>query len=385
MADGAGYGNEDGERMRGLAESAESPVPEVANVTLPFGLSGHHITMKRRIDWIDLVKATSVLLVVFMHATNTLADLAGPSGVGSFLHVVNAVIEPLRMPVFFLVSGMLAASAIKRPWRSTTGRTSGMVYLYVLWMALFMGIQALFGVTANEPLTAIIFAKSGYWYLYAMALFFVIAKLLRNQPAWVVVAVAVVPNLMRPFVGQFFEGIVPGSLYTSMAMNLFFFLLGAYFKDIVAAVAHRATWKHTVILGAVGIPFGVFWMTSPELIGQTYFPVSVVLVAFGISLAVQVTRNGAPEWASFIGARTLPIYVWQWPILFLVSMFLPAAAVAHPIAQLLFPFLVTAVVGVTAVWLHGQPFTKHLFAAPEWVTHPQDIRLRTPETVTVGR
>jgi uncharacterized membrane protein YcfT len=371
--------------MRGLVKSAESRTPEVANVTLPFGPRGHHRDMKQRIDWIDLVKATSVLLVVFMHATNTMVDLAGPSGVGSFLHVVNAVIEPLRMPVFFLVSGMLAASAIKRPWRASTGRTSGMIYLYVLWMVLFMGMQALFGVTANEPVTAIIFARSGYWYLYAMALFFVIAKLLRNQPAWVVVAVAVVPNLLRPFVGQFFEGIIPGSLYTSMAMNLFFFLLGAYFKDIVAAVAHAATWKHTLVLGAVGIPFGVFWMTSPEFVGQTYFPVSVVLVAFGISLAVQVTRTGAPEWASFIGARTLPIYVWQWPILFLVSMFLPAAALAHPIAQLLFPFLVTAVVGVTAVWLHGQSFTKHLFAAPEWVTHPQDIRLRTPETVTVGR
>lgn len=357
----------------------------MVNLTFPIRQFGHQRGVKQRIEWIDLVKATSVLLVVFMHATNTLADLAGPSGVASVLHTVNAVIEPLRMPVFFLVSGMLAASAVRRPWRSTTTRTSGMVYLYVLWMALFMGMQVGFGLSVNEPVLAILFSKSGYWYLYAMALFFVIAKLLRHQPAWVVLAVALVPNLLRPFVHEFFEAVVPGSLYTSMAMNLFFFLLGAYFKDIVAGVASKATWTHTVILGAVGIPFGIYWMTSPQMIGQTYFPVSVLLVAFGVSLAVQITRSGAPAWATYVGARTLPIYVWQWPVLFVVSMLLPGAALAHPLLQLLFPFTVTAIVGVSAVWLHSQAFTKHLFAAPQWVKAPQEIKLRTPATAPVGR
>lgn len=346
---------------------------------------GHPSGVSRRIDWIDLVKASSVLLVVFMHASNMLADLAGPSAVAGFLHTFNALVEPLRMPVFFLVSGMLAASAVKRPWRDSTSRTSGMVYLYVVWMALFLGMQALFGVSVGEPVWAVLFARSGYWYLYAMALFFVLAKLLRNQPAWVVLAVALIPNLLRPVVAQFFEAVTPGSLYTSMAMNLCFFLAGAYFKDIVASVAERATWAHTVVLGLVAVPFGVVWMTSPALIGHTYFPVSLLLVAFGISLAVQVTRDGAPAWATFIGARTLPIYVWQWPVIFLVSLLLPGAALAHPIAALLFPFLVTAIVGVTAVWLHGQPFTRHLFTAPDWVRHPGSLRLRTPEAVTAGR
>jgi uncharacterized membrane protein YcfT len=357
----------------------------VTNITFPTSHFGHPIDVKRRIDWIDLVKATSVLLVVFMHATNSMSDLAGETAVAGVLHTINAVIEPLRMPVFFLVSGMLAASAIRRPWRSSTSRTSGMFYLYTLWMLVFMGMQALFGLSVGEPVWAVLFARSGYWYLYAIALFFIIAKLLRNQPAWVVVAVALVPNLLRPFVGVFFDGLVPGSLYTSMAMNLVFFLAGAYFKDVVGAVAEKATWTHTIVLGAVAVPFGVAWMTSEAMIGQTYLPVSLLLMAFGISLAVQITRNGAPAWATFLGARTLPIYVWQWPVLFIVSMFLPGAALAHPLLQLLFPFAVTAIVGVSAVWLHGQSWTKHLFAAPTWVTAPQTLKVRAPELVGAGR
>ncbi len=347
--------------------------------------TGHLLGVKRRMDWVDLVKATSVLLVVFMHATNTLADLAGDTAVAGFLHTVNAVVEPLRMPVFFLVSGMLAASAVSRPWRSSTGRTTGMLYLYVVWMVMFLGMQALFGLSIGQPVWAVLFAKSGYWYLYAIALFFVIAKLVRNQPVWIVLAVALVPNLLRPFVHQFFESVVPGSLYTSMAMNLCFFLAGVYFKDVVAGVAEKATWTHTIVLGAVAIPFGVWWMTSPALIGQTYFPVSLLLVAFGISLAVQVTRHGAPAWVGFIGARTLPIYVWQWPVIFVVSLVVPGAALAHPLAQLLFPVLVTALVGASAVWLHARPFTKHLFTAPAWVTHPAQIGVHPTAAVTATR
>lgn len=354
------------------------------NLTFAPNSTGHPPWVKR-IEWIDLVKACSVLLVVFMHATNTLSDLVGPSGVGTFLHTLNATIEPLRMPVFFLVSGMLAASAIHRPWRASSNRTVGMVYLYVVWMALFMGFQAVLGISVREPVIAVIFAKSGYWYLYAMALFFVIARLLRSQPAWVVVAVATVANLLRPLVDQFVAEVVPGALYTSMAMNLCFFLVGAYFKPIVAGLAQRTTWTHTIALGAVAIPLDIWWMTNPALAGRTYFPVSVLLLAFGISLAVQVTRNGAPAWAAFLGARTLPIYVWQWPVIFLAAAVVPGGALGHPLVQLGFPVAITAIVGITAVWLHKQPSLTHLFNAPQWLLQPAAVRISAPAPVTAGR
>jgi surface polysaccharide O-acyltransferase-like enzyme len=357
---------------------------DVIDVTLPAAAPGHHTHVKRRVEWIDLVKACSVLLVVFMHATNLMVDVSGPSGPGHFLQTFNAVIEPLRMPAFFLVSGMLAASAIHRPWRATTRRTTGMVYLYVVWMVLFLALQALFGVIATEPVQAVLFAKSGYWYLYAMALFFVIARLLRHQPAWVVVAVAVVPNLLRPEVDRIVEDVVPGALYTSMAMNLSFFLLGAYFSRMVAGIAEHTTWVRTVVLGAVAVPFGIAWMTSPGLAGRTYFPVSVLMLAFGVSLAVQITRNGAPRWAGFLAARTLPIYVWQWPVIFLVGLVLPAGAVSHPALQLLFPFALTALVAGTAVWLHRQPALGALFTPPSWVLAPQNVRMPAAPAAGMG-
>ena len=176
------------------------------------------------------------------------------------------------------------------------------------WMVAYLGFITLLGASVTEPLSAILFAKNGYWYLYAMVLFFVIARLLRNQPAWVVVAVALIPNIARPLTDQFFEGLVPGAL-PSMAMNLGFFLIGAYFKDLLGTVAARATLAHTAVLGLVAVIGGIVWLNTPSTIGQTYLYMSLIWVAFGISLAVQITRNGAPAWAGCVGARTLPIYV----------------------------------------------------------------------------
>ncbi|MEZ5184809.1 MAG: acyltransferase family protein [Candidatus Nanopelagicales bacterium] len=351
--------------------------------------------MKQRIEWIDLVKAVSVLLVVFMHASNTLVDLGGTSPVTTALQYFNHLVEPMRMPAFFLVSGMLAASAIHRPWRATTRRTTGMIYLYVTWMLLFFGFIALFGASVTGPGSSILFARSGYWYLYAMALFFVLARLLRNQPAWLVVIVALVPNLLRPATQHFFEGLVPGSMYTSMAMNLAFFLMGAYFKDLIGSLVARTTWASTWIIGAVAIVSGVLWLNAPATAGQSYLLMSLIWVPFGLSLAMQLTRGGAPEWARYVGARTVSIYVWQWPLLFLAAEFVPGAALTGTVAHVLFPLAFTALVAASALWLHSRPALKPLFSAPAWATHPQGVRIpeqlrrrvieAEPATVTAGR
>ncbi len=331
--------------------------------------------MARRIEWIDLVKAVSVLLVVFMHASNTVVDLGGTGAVVTTLQTLNHLVEPLRMPVFFLVSGMLAASAVRRPWSASTNRTTGMLYLYVLWMVLYFGFIGLFGVTVQDPVGSILMARSGFWYLYAMALFFVIARLLRNQPAWLVVVVAVLPNILRPVTDELLGQLIPGTLFTSMAMNLGFFLVGVYFKDLVATAAERATPQHVSALGVLAAGAGLAFLRSPEMVGQSLLPLSLLWLGFGVGLAVLVTRHGAPRWARYVGGRTLSVYVMQWPVLFVVTSYLPGWTVSHPLAQLAFPFVLTAGVAGLALWLHALPLTAWLFRAPVWVTRPQDLRL----------
>ncbi len=284
-------------------------------------------SVRRRIEWIDLVKAVSVLLVVFMHASNTLYDLAGPSGVTAVLQHINHLLEPLRMPVFFLVSGMLASSAVHRPWSKSGNRTLGMVYLYVVWMLLFFGFITLFGQAPSEPVTAIIFAKSGFWYLYAMALFFIIARLLRNQPAWAVVAVALLPNILRPLTDQVLGQLVPGSLYTSMAMNLAFFLVGAYFKDLVGGLAEKATTWHAVVLGALAVSAGVLWLTAEPMnmhanaYGTNFVLFYLSVLALTLFLILVGRLIDRLPTVDFLGRNTLIVLGIHFPVILLLEKY----------------------------------------------------------------
>ncbi len=164
-------------------------------------------------DGVDLVKATSVVLVVLMHMVQTTPLAMGePSApIAVFWGQVGGPLEPLRMPIFFVVSGLLAAGAVHRPWNLTRRRTNGIVYLYLLWSAILVAALAVISpdpisTLANLPAT-VVFAETGYWYLPALVVFFVIALAARNLPPVLVVTVAAVPNLLRPLTHDFTTGL----------------------------------------------------------------------------------------------------------------------------------------------------------------------------------
>ncbi|MDP2013599.1 MAG: acyltransferase family protein, partial [Actinomycetota bacterium] len=74
-------------------------------------------TARPRIEWMDLVKGTTVLLVVLFHSVIHLDAISKEDNVTSVWSTSMNVLEPMRMPLFFMVSGMLAAGAVSRPWR----------------------------------------------------------------------------------------------------------------------------------------------------------------------------------------------------------------------------------------------------------------------------
>ncbi|MFZ4655225.1 MAG: acyltransferase family protein, partial [Methylococcaceae bacterium] len=95
-----------------------------------------------RIEWMDVIKATAVIVIVLSHAVDLLAPVAGGQPAQTFWQVFMTILEPMRMPLFFMISGMLAASALNRPWNKVRQRTWGMVYLYVLWSVIFFAVVA---------------------------------------------------------------------------------------------------------------------------------------------------------------------------------------------------------------------------------------------------
>ncbi|UDL75151.1 acyltransferase family protein [Corynebacterium uberis] len=61
-----------------------------------------------RLAWPDVAKGVSILGVVVLHVS-----LVVPYGTDSFIAQVNHLLDPLRMPLFFLVSGMFSTKILR--------------------------------------------------------------------------------------------------------------------------------------------------------------------------------------------------------------------------------------------------------------------------------
>jgi uncharacterized membrane protein YcfT len=99
---------------------------------------------KPRLEWMDVAKGACIVLVVLHHSAEWYDEtlLKHESAFWSYFSIG---LRPLRMPLFFMISGMLAASAIHKPLRQLWSKTGGLYGLYCLWTAIICAKLALPG------------------------------------------------------------------------------------------------------------------------------------------------------------------------------------------------------------------------------------------------
>ena len=149
----------------------------------------------QRVAWVDYAKGICIVLVVAMHSTLGVEKAAGAV---SFLHGFIDWARPFRMPDFFMISGLFLASRINRPWRSyADSKIIHFAYFYVLWMSIqFLvkstGIYQASGANGlvHEYLMGFIEPYGTLWFIYMLAVFFLLTKALKAVPPWLVCGIA---------------------------------------------------------------------------------------------------------------------------------------------------------------------------------------------------
>lgn len=140
-----------------------------------------------RIAWLDCAKGICIIFVVMLYATELVAHTAGGSG---WLEAAEAFVRPFRMPDFFLLSGLLLARVIGRDWRTYLDRkVLHFAYFYALWLTILFVFEAPrampregWTALAREYLEAYVRPYSMLWFIYMLAIFFVVTKALRKAP-----------------------------------------------------------------------------------------------------------------------------------------------------------------------------------------------------------
>ena len=72
-----------------------------------------------RLQWVDMAKGLSILLVVMMYSAFSTGEDTGGTGV---LHWVIGFATPFRMPEFFMISGLFLSQVIARDWKRYADR-----------------------------------------------------------------------------------------------------------------------------------------------------------------------------------------------------------------------------------------------------------------------
>lgn len=317
--------------------------------------------MTARVGWPDVAKGVCIILVVLWHVvTKHAIEIEGAGPVTEAWATLNAQLLPLRMPLFFLLSGMFAGRVVNAPagtpWRRRAGRLAG---VYVTWVVIQTFVLALTpdfdtarAENAWQLLAQLTISPTNLWYLLALAVYLLVARLVRHVPTAVVLPVAFVIAAIAA------AGVIPdlGNLW-QLVQNLFFFLAGLRLRAVVERFAAGASPLRMLMLGGAYVAaVGVVGVLGMRQWPGVWSLLAVVAVAFGVVACATIDRHvgviaGPLRW---VGQRTLPIYVIHMIPLALIDGALRGAGwVATPAVEVAWPIVLTAVVIVICLAVHA--------------------------------
>jgi uncharacterized membrane protein YcfT len=325
-------------------------------------------TSPARIDWVDYAKGICIILVVMMHSTLGVEKALGQTG---YLSAFIEWARPFRMPDFFLISGLFLARRINANWRSYLDtKVVHFFYFYLLWMAIQFAFKApgmmsdvgAIGV-AREFALAFVEPFGTLWFIYLLAFFFVLTKLLKDVPPLMVFVMAALLEILPVHTGWV--------AIDEFASRYVYFFAGYWLAPMIFSAADKL-WSRNVY--AV-IALLYVWSTGHSLAmlsGYADTPVASLGLGFAgaaavITTGVLLARSGLANGLRYLGANSIVIYL---------AFFLPMA-VTRTIGLKLAPSInvdvlsaATTVAGIIgpllAFWLVRKTPLSFLFKRPEW-------------------
>ena len=279
------------------------------------------IVERPRYAWVDLAKGLCMVLVVLYHLSLWMETEvhAGPG----FWWIISDALNPLRMPLFFFISGYLSISALNRPLNETRSRTIGLYFVYALWTGLFLMRRWLpFLSTDTEPevgqLILSLILPTSFWYLYALPVFFLVTKFLKRAlgtySVYALIPLALISALsplVQPYTQVLVTAPFDAAKIPSVLANFLWFYLGVHGAALWAKLS--APRGYPVLAAAIALYallYTAMTMFKLELFLETLLS---CLALFATAQAVSRVNMEAlvSRGLRRIGAQTLPVYIFH--------------------------------------------------------------------------
>jgi uncharacterized membrane protein YcfT len=269
-----------------------------------------------RLLWADVARGLCIVLVVMMHSTLGVQEAMDAKG---WLNPVVEFAKPFRIPAFFLVAGLFFAPMLTRSWPDLIDRRLlRLVYVLALWSLLlfvakggFLALESL-RQGAHWFLLALLEPPSALWFIHALILFSLAARLLAGLPGWLVLAAAATLHLAAPVTGW--------TAIDEFASRFVFFVLGCQVAGGLAAFAAGSALRRGLASGivalAVVINAAAVWPAAFGLAALPALLVPLQSLLLGVTgtlalvvVAVHLARGAVGRALAYAGTRSLAIYV----------------------------------------------------------------------------
>lgn len=269
------------------------------------------------LGWVNFIKATCIILVVFYHVTvpgfySTVPYLNSDGIIANFWLYINLYLSNLRMPAFFFISGFLFRGGVGEYdlCYVIKNKTLNLLYLYSVWCLIqwfciglvvdeFNGqrisnnINSFYANSFGTFVYLSLIGMSGSWYLYALAFYFIVAKVFSRYRLYVFI----IGLLLNYCVSLDY---IDGWGMQGIARNFVYFVIGVFYSPFIIDIK-KHIWKLVVLLFAssVHLYLGVNVIFFKSILVVIIF-VALCRIAHGIRIVQVIGR---------LGKFTLPIYV----------------------------------------------------------------------------
>lgn len=335
----------------------------------------------QRIAWVDYAKGICIFMVLMLHAAHEIGHVLGDRG---WIATVVEYCRPFRMPDFFLISGLFLANVIDRPARLYYDRKFvHYMYFYVLWAG---GYFLLFGIktaldqnngdwSSVPPAYLLTFIQPGgpLWFVHSLAIYFVIVRLTRAIPWWLILGATAFLQTCNIETGW--------QVIDEFCRRFVFFYSGYLFARHIFrisdwALTHRGLTLAYIAVWAVANGYVVFsgWSTLP-VVGLVlgYAGAGAIILAATLLSTIRWTDS-----LRYIGANSIVLYLADY-LIQRVALKLGFASVPLDPGSLALLLTFVSVIGTLSLYWCGRLVgITFPFERPEWA------KLRTTTAVSSG-
>ncbi len=341
-------------------------------------------TAANRLDWVDAAKGLSIILVVMMHSAYGVGEDLNGTGI---LHYIIGWATPFRMPEFFLISGLFLGQVIARPWAAYADRRIvHYLYFYALWAVLQIVFKVGLGTgdfvsVGNQILWAIVEPYGVLWFIYMLAVYSLVAKLLFSLkvPHWLAFAAAAALQIFPVSTGI--------ALVDHFAAYFVYFYAGYAFAPlvfrIVAAAQGNPLWTTLALLAYAAIEGYLVFAGGSQLhprgitMGYAALPVLHLALGFIGSLAVCLTaalliRLPWMGWLRWLGEHSIVVYLsFSIPMAASRTLLLKTGLITDVSTVSVIVMSIALVLPLVLYWLIEKTgWGKFLFERPAWAHVP---------------